>query len=210
MRSIIPGFWTGCWPTTKKNSEKDSRLPPDVSGKQSGTDGGYPFQNLFKLSLRQEYSRKMKAFHRNLKERYPRIYAAVINKPVLLLRKSGYLLYRRHLAFYWKERIKINMRHRERTAAGLFFNTKIFCFSWHKGCGTEIPEKLSAMYERLESAADHAGHDGGVSTMFQRKITNYPVYLSSPAVLLNFTVVRQRRPCGRSWATERCLRKPMC
>ena len=65
----------------------------------------------FKIFLSFPYDRsisgKMKAFDRNLKERYPRIYAAVINKPVLLLRKSGYLLYpAAHLAFYWKERIK--------------------------------------------------------------------------------------------------------
>ena len=65
----------------------------------------------FKIFLSFPYDRsipgRMKAFDRNLKERYPRIYAAVINKPVLLLRKSGYLLYpAAHLAFYWKERIK--------------------------------------------------------------------------------------------------------
>ena len=65
----------------------------------------------FKIFLSFPYDRsisgKMKAFDRNLKECYPRVYAAVINKPVLLLRKSGYLLYpAAHLAFYWKERIK--------------------------------------------------------------------------------------------------------
>ena len=66
---------------------------------------------LFKIFLSFPYDKgipgKMKAFDRNLKECYPRVYAAVINKPVLLLRKSGYLLYpAAHLAFYWKERIK--------------------------------------------------------------------------------------------------------
>ena len=65
----------------------------------------------FKIFLSFPYDKgipgKMKAFDRNLKECYPRVYAAVINKPVLLLRKSGYLLYpAAHLAFYWKERIK--------------------------------------------------------------------------------------------------------
>lgn len=65
----------------------------------------------FKIFLSAPYDRniqrKMKAFDRKLKENYPKVHGAVINKPVLLLRKSGYRLYpAAQKVFYWKERIK--------------------------------------------------------------------------------------------------------
>ena len=65
----------------------------------------------FKIFLSFPYDRKirdrMKAFDEELKSRYPRVYDAVINKAVLLLRKTGYRLYpAAQKVFQMKERVK--------------------------------------------------------------------------------------------------------
>lgn len=65
----------------------------------------------FKIFLSFPYDKtipeKMRAFDGELRDKYPRIYHAVINKPVLLLRRTDYRLYpAAQKLFYWKERIK--------------------------------------------------------------------------------------------------------
>lgn len=57
--------------------------------------------------FRWEIRGKMQKFDRNLKKRYPKVYDAVINRAVWLLRKSNYWLYpAEHLLFWIKERKK--------------------------------------------------------------------------------------------------------
>lgn len=57
--------------------------------------------------FRWEIRGKMQKFDRDLKKRYPKVYDAVINRAVWLLRKSNYWLYpAEHLLFWIKERKK--------------------------------------------------------------------------------------------------------
>ena len=65
----------------------------------------------FKIFLSYAYDpaiqKKMKQFDKELKEAYPEVYHAVINKPVKLLRMTNYYVYPLAVClFRWMERVK--------------------------------------------------------------------------------------------------------
>jgi glycosyltransferase involved in cell wall biosynthesis len=68
------------------------------------------FASRMKIFLSCAYSKRirqdMQAYDRVIKENYPNVYRAVINKPVRLMRRTNYLLYGPvRAAYYWKERL---------------------------------------------------------------------------------------------------------
>ena len=118
----------------------------------------------------------MKAFDRNLKECYPRVYAAAINKPVLLYERAAIFFIRQHIWHLLERKdIKINMNiWKERLQ--VFFSAKDLLFQL-------VQRDVKLKYRR-----SFLGYVWSVLnpllimlvmtvvflTMFQRKITNYP------------------------------------